>query len=301
MSDAMSFGAFVARQRSEAFGRVEGARYAYSADVAMRRSFERLRAVELAAATVVRLNGEVLRGLFLGQAVQVTKRQFPMLHALVEHAARALEVPVPRVYVANSPVMNAFTFGTEEESCIVLHSALVDSFSENELLFVIGHETGHIQNKHVVYNTALLLLRRMVEPFLGPLALPATLALNAWHRRAEITCDRAGLLCARDLEAASRSFLKLAVGSRRLSEEIDVEQFLAQHDEMQTSFGRYAEALLSHPYLPKRIKALRVFAESELYRRATGHEGGLSIEAVDERTNAILAVRGASRERKEKT
>ncbi|MBX7193233.1 MAG: M48 family metallopeptidase [Sandaracinaceae bacterium] len=292
MSDTFSFGEFVDRQKNGAYGRHEGARYAYAADLAMLRGFSRIRPVELAAATVVRMNKEFLRGTLLGQTVKVTERQFPSLYKLVERCARTLQVPVPQVYVANSPVMNAFTFGTEDDSFIVLHSALVDSFSEKELLFVIGHETGHIQNKHVVYNTALILLQRMAELFIGPLVLPAVVALNAWYRRAEITCDRAGLLCSQDLDSASRSFIKLAVGSKRLSDEVDMSEFLAQHDEAQSSVGRYMEAFQSHPYLPKRIKALQVFADSELYRGAIGQSGGLDIDEVDQRTSAIISMDG---------
>lgn len=290
MSDTFSFGDFVERQRSGGYGREQGARYAYAADLAMLRGFQRIRPVEMAAATVVRMNKEFLRGTLLGQTVKVTERQFPSLYKLVERCARTLQVPVPQVYVANSPVMNAFTFGTEDDSFIVLHSALVDSFTEKELLFVIGHETGHIQNKHVVYNTALILLQRMAEAFIGPLILPAVVALNAWYRRAEITCDRAGLLCSQDLESASRSFIKLAVGSKRLSDEVDMKEFLAQHEEGQGSIGRYMEAFQSHPYLPKRIKALHAFAESELYRSALGQAGGITIEAVDDKTSAIISM-----------
>ncbi len=290
MSDTFSFGEFVEKQRTGGFGRTEGARYAYASDLMMLRTFRAMPPVEYAAATVVRMGREALRAALLGQSVKVTESQFPSLYKLVAHCASVLQVPVPTVYVTNSPVMNAYTFGTEDDSFIVLHSALVDSFSEKELLFVIGHETGHIQNKHVVYGTVLILLRQMGQLFIGPLILPAELALNAWYRRAEITCDRAGLLCSQDLEAASRSFIKLAVGSKRLSDEVDMKEFLAQHDEAQGSIGRYMEAFQTHPYLTKRIKALQIFADSELYRTATGHPGGITIEAVDEKTSNIISM-----------
>lgn len=292
MSESFSFGEFVDRRKSGGFGPERGSRYAYGADVAMLQSFSRLRAIEYAATTLVRTNLELLRGSLLGHSVKVTEHQFPKLHALVRHCAHTLEVPVPQVYVVNSPTMNAYTFGTDEDSFIVLHSSLVDAFTEKELLFVLGHETGHMQNKHVVYGTVLILLQRMGELIVGPLILPATVALNAWYRRAEITCDRAGLLCSRDLEAASRSFLKLAAGSTRLSDEVDLTAFLAQHDEAQTSIGRFMEAFQTHPYLPKRIKALQAFAESELYRTAIGQTGGLSIEDVDDKTSAIIRLNG---------
>jgi Zn-dependent protease with chaperone function len=227
MTDDFKLDRFIERTQRGAFGR-EGARYAYSADIAMLNGFSRMRPVEYAATALVRTNRELMRGDLLGKGVRVGPRQFPSLHKLVAHSANALQVGLPHVYVVNSPVVNAYTFGTDDESFIVLHSALVDTMTESELLFVIGHETGHIQNKHVVYGTALQVLTAGAQIFLGFLVEPALIALRAWYRRAEITCDRAGLLCSRDVDAGVKSFMKLAVGSSRLYGEMDVEAYLDQ-------------------------------------------------------------------------
>lgn len=291
MTDEFKFDRFIEATQRGAFGR-EGARYAYSADVTMLRSFQRLRPVEYAATALVRTNRELLRGDLLGKGVRVGPKQFPSLHKLVTHCANALSVGVPHVYVVNSPVVNAYTFGTDDESFIVLHSALVDTMTEAELLFVIGHETGHIQNKHVVYGTALQVLTQGAQVVLGFLVEPALMALRAWYRRAEITCDRAGLLCSKDIDAGVKSFMKLAVGSSRLYGEMNVEAYLEQLEESRGSVGRYLEAFSTHPYLPKRIQALRLFSESAIYRESMGLAGGLDIEAVDEQTSQIIRIDG---------
>ncbi|MDQ3032825.1 MAG: M48 family metallopeptidase [Myxococcota bacterium] len=291
MSEEFRFDHYIETRKSGDLGRGDATRYAYSADVAMLRSFQRIRPVELAAAAVVRTGKEMVRGQLLGQAVKVGPKQFPRLHAIASHCAKVLSVPVPQMYVVNHPMVNAFTFGTEEESFIVLHSALVDALDENELKFVIGHETGHIQNKHVVYGTALTILTSgILGMVLGPLVEPALVALRAWYRRAEITCDRAGLLCSGELDAGVGSFMKLAIGSRSLYQEMDVDEYIAQIEEGQTSVGRFSEFFATHPFLPKRIQALRTFADSELYRKHLGQDGGLSIEEVDERTSRIIAI-----------
>jgi Zn-dependent protease with chaperone function len=47
------------------------------------------------------------------------------------------------------------TLGTADDAMIALGSPHVDHLTENELLFVIGRECGHIQNGHTVYLTAL--------------------------------------------------------------------------------------------------------------------------------------------------
>ena len=291
MTTDFDFATYVERKRTGSWGRDEGVRYAYSADLAMLRSFQRIRPVELAAASVVRTSKEWMRAQLLGSTVKVGPTQFPSIYAITKHCADVLTVPIPTVYIKNSPVPNAYTYGTDEESFIVVHSALVDHFDEAELKFVIGHETGHIQNKHVVYNTALIILTQGVGVFLGWIIQPALIALQQWTRRAEITCDRAGLLCCQDLDAASRSFLKLATGSHKLYPEMNLEAFLAQFEEGQSSVGRLSEAFASHPYLPKRIHALRVFADSELYRAALGMgAGGLDMDEVDRRTSDIIQI-----------
>jgi Zn-dependent protease with chaperone function len=290
--ESFDFGRYVAgRKAATPGGDAPATRYAYAADVAMLRTFRRLRPVELAAAAVVRMNKEVLRNRLLGRSIRVSDRQFPRIHRIARECAETLGVPVPTVYVQNSPYINAHTSGTDDDAYIVIHAALVDHFTDEELKFVIGHETGHIQNKHVVYGTVLQLLLRSAGLFVGWIVAPAQMALRAWYRRAEITCDRAGLLCVRDLDVASRTFLKLAVGSRKLYEQLDVEAFLAQAREGRVGVGRFLEAFESHPYLPKRIEALRVFADSALYRDAAGKGGGgLSMEEVDARTSDIIQI-----------
>ena len=78
----------------------------------------------------------------------------------------------------------------------MVHSALVDHYSDEELLTVIGHECGHIHNSHVVYLTALHYLTHMAGAVRRvDRCSRRRVALLAWSRRAEITCDRAGMLC----------------------------------------------------------------------------------------------------------
>ena len=66
---------------------------------------------------------------------------------------------------------------------------------------------------------------------------------------------------------------------------------MRQFEEGQESLGRLGEAFASHPYLPKRIHALRVFADSELYRSAASiGAGGLDMDEVDQRTSEIIQI-----------
>ncbi|MEM9192224.1 MAG: M48 family metallopeptidase [Myxococcota bacterium] len=269
------FSHYVAQRKRSAFGGEGAPRYAYGADLAMLQTFRRIKPVEMAAASIVRMYKDVFKNQLLGTTVKVTPRQFPSLYKITEECAEALGVPVPTLYVANSPVMNAYTFGTDDDAFIVVHSALIDHYEPDELRFVIGHETGHIQNKHVVYGTVLILLKQSAAAILKFIAPPIDVALNSWYRRAEITCDRAGLLCCGDLESAARAFLKLGCGSQKLYGEFDVQEYVDQAQEGRSGVGRLAELFATHPYLPKRIEALQVFAESEYFRTAKGLGEGI--------------------------
>lgn len=287
----LDFDGFVARKKAERTGGAMAGEhdYSYVLDRQTRATFESAKPIELAIEAAVRVFKERERAKLLGNAVRVSERQFPRIDKIAKECAQTLGITPPQVYIVNSPHFNAGTYGTTEESFIVVHSSLVSNYTDDELRFVIGHECGHIHNTHVVYLTTLALLHTMAKMLIGVLMEPAILALNAWSRRAEITCDRAGMLCVKDQDVAARALTKLVVGSKSLYEEFDLDAFLEQYEEGKESIGRFMEAFATHPFLPKRVLAMRVFAESSLYKEAAGREkGGLSMQEVDDRVKGLL-------------
>ena len=292
---ALDFQEFIEQRKSQRAGgrEGEGVAYAYASDKATRATFDKLKPVELAVTAAVRMFQTVGKNELLGHAVKVGPNQFPRIHKLVVRCAETLGIPPPTLFIVSSPVANAAALGTNEDAFIMVHSALIDSMTEPELLSVIGHECGHIHNSHVVYLTAMHYLTRMASRYVQWASRPAMLALTGWMRRAEVTCDRAGLLCAGSLEASTGALAKLALGSKKLFEELNVEAFLDQNREGGDGIGRFAEMTASHPWLPKRILALRAFAGSELYRKHTGiGADGDPMEKVDEKVHEIIKVWG---------
>ena len=291
----LDFKGFVDSRKEQRAGGSDGGghAYAYSSDHATRMAFERMKPVELAVAAAVRFFKSAGKSELLGNAVKVGPYQFPRVHGLAADCASTLGIATPTVYIVNNPSMNAATYGTNDDSFILIHSALVDHFTDEELRSVIGHECGHIHNSHVVYLTAMHYLTVMASIFVRWIVQPTMLVLNSWSRRAEVTCDRAGMLCSRSLDVSTRTFAKLALGSTKLYSELNLEAFLAQHEEGKDGIGRYRELFANHPWLPKRVLALRAFAESELYKRHVGVDGpGLSMEDVDNKVHNIIKVIG---------
>jgi Zn-dependent protease with chaperone function len=225
---------------------------------------------------------QVAYGTFLHDSVQVSPRQFPEVYSLLSDCAERLSIPVPRLLIgpgSGDMAMNAFTFGTEERCFIFVSSLLALQMAPEELKFVIGHECGHIQNQHVTYLTLAYLLHYQIfskfwrdqEKYKFPM-LATRLPLNAWQRRAEVTCDRAGAICVQDTEVGARALIKLRLGFASLAGEVDVNAYLAQGDDLQRQglSVRGTELTYSHPLVVKRIKMLRLFGRSELFHACTG-------------------------------
>lgn len=264
--------------------------YAFSGDIRVLRQLQRAKPVSLVARSSVRFWKSFQKNELLGSGVRIGRRQFPALYDTVLECADTLDIAPPTVYVSQNPNLNAGTYGTDEESFIIITSSLIDRFEDAELKFVIGHECGHIQNNHVVYRTAAEFLKTGVINLVRWAVVPAEMALNAWSRRGEITCDRAGMVCAESEEAAVNAMLRLALGSRKLFEELDIDEYLNQLDDVQDGVGRFKEYFQSHPYLPKRIQAIKLFAQSEYYRHRIGERGGKPLDEVDREVEELVKV-----------
>ena len=203
--------------------------------------------------------------------VRVTTRMLPRLHKYLGWGCKILDLDEPELYVTLDPVPNAYTFG-HKKPFIVLTSALVDLLGDEELLFVIGHELGHSKAGHVLYT----ILARNISTIIAAIG-QATLgigallgqglvvALHDWYRKAELTADRAGLLCVQDLDPCVNVFMKLAGGGGRLWAEMDRHEFLHQIDayeeEDRSTLGRayktWITAWRTHPFPILRAKELR--------------------------------------------
>lgn len=258
------FQRYVERRRGarEAEAR-EGAHYAYAADLRYLRTLERLKPVKMALEATVRLWRSAARAELLAGAVKATQKEQPLVHALGERCAERLHVSAPTIYVAvNDRERAAHTLGTEDEAYVVLSGGLVAELTEAELADVIGRQCGKIQNQHVLPSTALFYLEHFASRYVRWIVSPALAALRAWSRRAEVTCDRAGLICTRDVDVSSAALRKTGV---------DV---------------LYEEAL-------------RVFAESEYYRAMLKQPGGMTPEACDGRVAQILKGKGGGDEHDE--
>lgn len=270
-----------------------GTAYGFAGERKLRRSFIGTRPVTMAVEATTRLWNEKAREELLGGARLASDDQ-PRVWVAAKRAAEGLRINTPAVYVA-APSFAARTaaLGTDDQPYVVIRADVVDALTEAELVAAIGHEMGHVQNGHVAYTTASHYLTHAAGFFVRWMVQPAMMALKAWTRRAEITCDRAALLASRDLDTTLRTLVKLEVGLDK-----DPAEYLAQapaEGEGKTfgqRIGGVGELFKSHPLLSKRISALRKFADGALYVQLTGGDpsGHASTDDIDKQVADLLSV-----------
>jgi Zn-dependent protease with chaperone function len=269
----------------------EGAAYAFSGERKFRRTLMMARPVTMALEATTRLWRDVARTELLGTAVKVSDQQYPRVYEAAKAAGAALRVRVPVVFAAPSDSIKVRVLGTEDAPHLIVNLELAEKLDDTELVAAIGHELGHVQNGHILYATALHYLTGSAAFFVRWVVQPAIMTLQAWSRRAEVTCDRAALLAVRDLDKTLAAMVKLELGLEKGSA-FNAEEYLKQPPDVKKGAGRFGELFRSHPYVPKRVQALRLFAGSALYASVTGQDpaGKPSLPDVDKQVADLISV-----------
>lgn len=219
-----------------------------------------------------------LRLAFLSGAVRVTPTQYPRVHRLYHEACRTLDVEPYPLYVQQNVQLNAFAFGMKNPF-IVLNTRTVELLGDRELKFVLGHEIGHVMSGHALYLTMMTLLYQlsmMGFPVVGLAARAVLMALMEWHRKAELSCDRAGILAVQDPVPALCTMHRFAGGEPG---ETNLEDFLRQAEEYREG-GDLADQVfkvlnvlaLTHPAPVLRAAEMRTWFESGAFERIVAGE-----------------------------
>jgi Zn-dependent protease with chaperone function len=230
----------------------------------------------------------LLRVQLTGSYLRATADCFPELYRAVQEGCEILDVPKrPAVYIQPGG-LNAFTAGVQQP-ILVLNAGLIDSMTEEELRFVVGHELGHIKSGHVLYYQIAMLLPVLAEVVgvatlgIGTLlSFPLEVALIRWQRMSELTADRAGLLACQDVNAATTAMIKLAGLPQRFFDKVNTEDFLAQAREFESfdsdKLDWVAKILSgmgqSHPWTVMRASELLRWIDTTSYEKLLADPSG---------------------------
>ncbi len=226
------------------------------------------------------------------RAQEVSPQQAPELYKIVERLAERAGLPMPRIFIVNTDVPNAFATGRNPKHAVVaVTSGILNTLSLDEISAVLGHELAHIKNRDTLLSTvaatiagAITMLASMarwaamfgglgrrddddngggiigffVLAILAPIA--ATLLQLAISRSREYAADQDGA-------KISGAPLSLARALQKM-EAIAMRRPFAANPSMSNMFivnplrRDFLSALFStHPPIPKRIKRLEELAK----------------------------------------
>lgn len=208
---------------------------------------------------------------YQARSLKVGPNQYPDIHKMLNEVCETLDATVPELFISQTPLANAGALGVDNPF-VVLNSSLVELSTPDQLKFSIGHEVGHILSDHTLYRTLLFLLldfARPMMPVLGQASFPITLALLEWHRKAEISCDRAGLLAVQDTQVAFGALGVAAGGIRGRHDVIDIPSLRGQADDYVRSSGldgiyKFMSTMReTHPFAMVRVAELGSFVDTD--------------------------------------
>lgn len=108
----------------------------------------------LSARTVLRLAG----------AREVTGWEAPRLHEIISDLSNRAELSTqPRLFLIESPQVNAFTTGSRKNPCITVSRGLLNQLDANEITAVLAHEIGHVANNDLLLLSLSDAARRMTS------------------------------------------------------------------------------------------------------------------------------------------
>ncbi|OGH69625.1 MAG: zinc metalloprotease HtpX [Candidatus Magasanikbacteria bacterium RIFCSPHIGHO2_02_FULL_51_14] len=106
-------------------------------------------------------------------AKQIHKADNPYVCRMVENLCITQGIPAPKVYIIDSPALNAFATGRDpKHASIAVTTGIIGALENEELEGVIAHELSHIKN----YDIRLLMI---VVVLVGTIALISDMFLRA--------------------------------------------------------------------------------------------------------------------------
>ena len=211
-------------------------------------------------------------------AREIDQHTAPEFYTMVSQLARRASLPMPRVYIVDSPNPNAFATGRNpENAAVAATTGLLDMLERDEVAAVMAHELGHVRNRDTLVmtmvatiagaismianfgmffgrdeegrtNPAAAILAMFVAPF------AAMIVQMAISRTREYGADRAGAEICGNPRALAFALAKIAGPAQHIPSTADANPAAGQLYIVPTGIS---DLFSTHPATEKRIAALQ--------------------------------------------
>ncbi|MBR3050869.1 MAG: zinc metalloprotease HtpX [Selenomonadaceae bacterium] len=87
-------------------------------------------------------------------AREVSEADAPQLYNIVKKLAQNADLPMPRVYVIDTEVPNAFATGRNpDHAAVAVTTGIMKALDYNEISGVLGHELAHVKHRDILIGT----------------------------------------------------------------------------------------------------------------------------------------------------
>ena len=236
-----------------------------------------------------------IREKLLQHGIRLTERLSPRIFNLFQEVCEALQIESDaEVFGLPDQAVNAFAILDVREqkthSLIGVTAGALERLEDGELKSILGHEMGHFLFGHNRMNA--LLSMDPASPSVTVLPPFGESLFLRWRKKSEISCDRAGVIACGDFYASARSLLKATFGLSEKNLNLDIDALVGQIDEIKSTPELIGSVFASHPLLPIRLKALELFARSELARGCGCALNGVGVtsEEVEDSVDELIAL-----------
>jgi heat shock protein HtpX len=217
------------------------------------------------------------------RAKEVSERDAPEFHRIVENICQTSGLPKPRLYIIPTSSPNAFATGRDpKHSAVAVTQGILRMLNRTELEGVIAHELAHIRNRDILISTiaatiatAISYLAHMAQwaaifggrrdneghnpiallavAIIAPIA--AMLIQFAISRQREFVADETGARLCNNPIGLANALKKLSAGAQRLP--LDAEPATAHMFIVNPlSSGFMLKLFSTHPPMDERIRRL---------------------------------------------
>ena len=231
--------------------------------------------------------------LAMSRAKPIQREGNEYVYRMVENLSITAGLPAPRIYLIDSPQINAFATGRDpKHAAVAITTGAIQKLQNEELEGVLAHELSHIGNRDILVSTVVVVMAGLISilsdvilratfhssfggdrdnrggggivllvglfaAILAPIA--ATIIQLAVSRKREFLADASGALLTRYPDGLANALQKIGQDEvpMRYAHNGTAHLFIANPFKGKEAVSWFAKLFSTHPPLEERIRILR--------------------------------------------